>query len=101
MGSAYAAAAVFQGALLHLGAGHAIAYGVYPAVVPPIILMAAGGVFAAVREDVRTLCAAIAVIAVLAGSAFAGPIGVWLSCGLGGCIVLLVLTAVQFRQARQ
>ena len=101
MGSAYVAAVVFQGALLHIGASHAIVYGVYPAVVSPIVLVAAGGVFAAVREDLQTLCAAIAVIAVLAGSAFAGPIGVWLSCGVGSCVVLLVLAAVQFRQRRQ
>jgi hypothetical protein len=101
MGSAYIAHLVFQGALLHLGAGPAIVYGVYPAVVSPIVLVAAGGVFAAVREDVQTLYAAIAVIAVLAGSAFAGPIGVWLSCGVGGCVVLLALAAVQFRQRRQ
>ena len=101
MGSAYVAALVFQGALRYLGVSWAIVYGVYPAVVSPIILVAAGGVFAAVREDVQTLCAAIAVIAVLAGSAFAGPIGVWLSCGVGGCVVLLVLAAVQFRQRRQ
>ena len=73
----------------------------YPAVVSPIILVAAGGVFAAVREDLQTLCAAIAVIAVFAGSAFAGPIGVWLSCGVGSCVVLLVLAGVQFRQRRQ
>jgi hypothetical protein len=101
MGSAYVAHVVFQGALLHLGAGPAIVYGVYPAVVSPIVLVAAGGVFAAVREDVQTLCAMIAVIAVLAGSAFAGPIGVWLSCGVGGCVVALVLAAVQFRQRRR
>ena len=101
MGSAYVAHLVFQGALRYLGASYAIVYGVYPAVVSPIVLVAAGGVFAAVREDVQTLCAAIAVIAVLAGSAFAGPIGVWLSCGVGGCVVLLVLAAVQFRQRRQ
>ena len=101
MGSAYVAALVFQGALRYVGVSWAIVYGVYPAVVPPIILVAAGGVFAAVREDVQTLCAAIAVIAVLAGSAFAGPIGVWLSCGAGGCVVLLALAAVQFRQRRQ
>ncbi|HMK93022.1 MAG TPA: hypothetical protein VK576_08490, partial [Thermoleophilia bacterium] len=101
MGSAYIGAVVFQGALLHLGASHAIVYGVYPAVVSPIILIAAGGVFAAVREDVQTLCAAIAVIGVLAGSAFAGPIGVWLSCGVGGFVVGVVLAAIQFRQRRQ
>ena len=101
MGSAYVGAVVFQGALYHLGASHTIVYGVYPAVVSPTILVAAGGVFAAVREDVQTLYAAIAVIAVFAGSAFAGPIGVWLSCGVGSCVVLCVLTAFQFRQRRQ
>jgi hypothetical protein len=100
VGSAYIAAYVFMGALRYLGVSWAIVYGVYPAVVPPIILVAAGGVFAAVREDVQTLWAAIAVIAVLAGSAFAGPIGVWLSCGVGGCVVLVALAAVQFRQRR-
>jgi hypothetical protein len=101
MGSAYVAHLVFQGALKYLGASPAIVWGVYPAVVSPIVLVAAGGVFAALREDVQTLWAAIAVIAVLAGSAFAGPIGVWLSCGVGGCVVLVALAAVQFRQARQ
>ena len=100
VGSAYVAHLVFQGALKYLGASPAIVWGVYPAVVSPIVLVAAGGVFAAVREDVQTLWAAIAVIAVLAGSAFAGPIGVWLSCGVGGFLVLLVLAAIQFRQRR-
>ena len=66
-----------------------------------IILVAAGGVFAAVRDDLQVLCASIAVIAVLAGSAFAGPIGVWLSAGVGGCVVLLALAAVQFRQRQR
>ena len=101
MGSAYIAAVVFQGALRYLGVSWAIVYGVYPAVVPPIILVAAGAVFAAVREDAQTLLAAIAVIAVLAGSAFAGPIGVWLYAGVGGCVVVLALAAIQFRQRRQ
>jgi hypothetical protein len=100
VGSAYVAHLVFQGALKYLGASPAIVWGVYPAVVSPIVLVAAGGVFAAVREDVQTVWAAIAVIAVLAGSAFAGPIGVWLSCGVGGCVVLLVLAGAQFRQRR-
>ncbi len=100
MGSAYIAHLVFQGALLHLGASHAIVYGVYPAVVSPIVLVAAAGVFAAIRQDVQTLCATIALIAVLAGSAFAGPIWVWFSCGVGGCAVGCVLAAVQFRLRR-
>ena len=101
MGSAYVAAVIFQGALRYLGVSWTIVYGVYPAVVSPIVLVAAGGVFAAVRDDVQTLCVAIAVIAVLAGSAFAGPIGVWLYAGVGGFIVILALAAVQFRQRLQ
>jgi hypothetical protein len=101
MGSAYVAAVVFQGALRYLGVSWTIVYGVYPAVVSPIVLVAAGGVFAAVREDRQTLFAMIAVIAVLAGSAFAGPIGVWLYAGVGGCVVALVLAAIQFRQRGQ
>ena len=101
VGSAYIAAFVFMGALRYLGVSWAIVYGVYPAVVPPIILVAAGAVFAAVREDAQTLLAAIAVIAVLAGSAFAGPIGVWLYAGVGGCVVVLALATIQFRQRRQ
>jgi hypothetical protein len=101
MGSAYVAAVVFQGALRYLGVSWTIVYGVYPAVVSPIVLVAAGGVFAAVREDVQTLCVAIAVIAVLAGSAFAGPVGVWLYAGVGGCAVVLALAAIQFWQRRK
>ena len=101
MGSAYIAAVVFQGALRYLGVSWSIVYGVYPAVVSPIVLVAAGGVFAAVRDDVQTLCVAIAVIAVLAGSAFAGPIGVWLYAGVGGFIVILALAAVQFWRSRR
>jgi len=103
MGSADVTHLVFQDALKYLGASPAIVWGVYPAVVSPIVLVAAGGVFAAVHEDRQTLwavIAVIAVIAVLAGSAFAGPIGVWLSCGVGGFIVLVALAAVQFRQRR-
>ena len=101
MGSAYIAAVVFQGALRYLGVSWSIVYGVYPAVVSPIVLVAAGGVFAAVRDDVQTLRVAIAVIAVLAGSAFAGPIGVWLCAGVGGFVVILALAIVQFRQSRR
>ncbi len=101
MGSAYIGAVAFQGALLHAGASDAIVYGIYPAVVSPMILIAAGGVFAAVREDVQTLAAAVALIAVLAASAFTGPSWVWLCCGVGGGVVGVVLAAVQFRQRRQ
>jgi hypothetical protein len=101
IGSAYLATVVFQGTLRYLGVRWGIVYGVYPAVVSPTVLAAGGAVFAAMHEDALTLYAAIAVIAVLAGSAFAGPIWVWLFCGVGGFVVLLALAAIQFRQRRQ
>ena len=54
---------VFQGALHHAGASHAIAYGIYPAVAPLIIVGSAAAAHAAAREDWRSLSFAIAAVA--------------------------------------
>ena len=42
----------------------------------------------------------IAIVLIAAGSAFAGPRGVWLSNGVGLCVVLLAYSAVQAWQLR-
>jgi hypothetical protein len=42
----------------------------------------------------------IAIVLVAAGSAFAGPRGVWLSDGIGLCVVLLGYSAAQAWQLR-
>jgi uncharacterized membrane protein SirB2 len=53
------------------------------------------------REDLQLLCSGIALIAIAAGSSFAGPIWVWLIMGVGGFLVLLVLAAYQARLRRR
>jgi hypothetical protein len=49
----------------------------------------------AVQEDWSGLGLSVAIVLVAAGSAFAGPRGVWLSDGVGCCVVLLGYSAVQ------
>jgi hypothetical protein len=86
---AVAAVYVFMGALYHAGVSHAIVYGVYPATA---LLITGGGVvagLAAAREDWSAFGAALAIVAVGAGSAFAGPVAVWAVAGVGVFVVLL------------
>jgi hypothetical protein len=86
---------VFQGALHHAGASHAIVYGIYPAAAPILILGGAAAAHAAARENWRVLGFALAGVALAAGGAFAGPAGVWAVVGIGLCVLLLVRTAAQ------
>ena len=86
---AVAAVYVFMGALYHAGVSHAIVYGVYPATA---LLITGGSVvagLAAAREDWSVFGAALAIVAVGAGSAFAGPVAVWAVAGVGVFVVLL------------
>ena len=54
-----------------------------------------GAARSAIREDWHELGVSLAVVLVAAGSAFAGPRGVWLSNGIGLCVVLLANSAIQ------
>ncbi len=91
---------VFQGALHHADPSHAIAYGVYPAVAPLIVVGAAAAGYEAARENWGQ--AGFAVVAVVLGAfaAFAGPAGVWGVVAVGLCILLLAGVAAQLRQRR-
>jgi hypothetical protein len=100
-GTAWIAVSVFQGALKYDGASHAIVYGVFPAAAPPVVLGAALAAMAAAREDGRTLCVAIAVVALGAGSAFAGPAGVWGIIAIGGCVMFIGYAVYQVLQRRR
>jgi hypothetical protein len=91
---------VFQGALHHAGAGHAIAYGIYPAVAPLIIVGSAAAAHAAAREDWRSLSFAIAAVVLGALAAFAGPAGVWGVVGIGLGVLLLGYAATMVWQQR-
>lgn len=99
-GTAWIAVSVFQGALYHVGASHAIVYGVFPAAAPLLVLGAAVAGMAAAREDWRTLGGAIAVVALGTGSAFAGPAGVWGIIAAGGCVICIVYAIYQVWQRR-
>ena len=80
---------VFMGALYRAGVSHAIVYGVYPATALLIVGGSVSAGIAAAREDWPVFGAALAAVAVGAGSAFAGPVAVWAVAGVGLFVVLL------------
>jgi hypothetical protein len=95
LAAALVAVYVLMGALAHDGASDAVVYGVYVATATLIVLGTFWGARSAVREDWPELGLSIAIVLVAAGSAFAGPRGVWLSDGVGLCVVLLGYSAAQ------
>jgi hypothetical protein len=101
MAVAWVAAFVVMGALAGAGVSRGIVYGLYPATVP---LMAAGlawaGIMAA-RANWRACGTGLAVAAVGAVGAFAGPAGAWAVAGVGLFAVLLgSAAAIAWRQRR-
>jgi hypothetical protein len=80
---------MLMAALVHDGAGHAVFYWVYGVTATLIVLAAFWAAASAVREAWRDLGVSIAIMLVAAGSALAGPRGMWLSDGVGLCVVLL------------
>lgn len=95
LGVALIAVYVVMAALASDGASDGIVYGVYVVTATMLVLGTFGAARSAVREDWHQLGLSIAVVLVAAGSAFAGPRGVWLSNGVGLCVVLLGYTAIQ------
>jgi len=91
---------VFQGALHHADHNHAIAYGIYPAVAPLIIVGAAAAGYEAAREKHARAGFATTAVALGALASFAGPAGVWGVTGVGLCGLLLIAAAAQFWQRR-
>jgi hypothetical protein len=86
---------VLMGALAHAGASDSVLYGVYVVTATLIVLGTFWAGRSAVREDWPGLGMSIAIVLIAAGSAFAGPRGVWLSDGVGLCVVLLGYGAAQ------
>ena len=86
---------VFQGALHHVDPNPAIAYGVYPAVAPLIIVGAAAAGYEAGRNHSARAGFAATVVALGAFASFAGPAGVWGAVGVGFCSLLLVGATAQ------
>jgi hypothetical protein len=86
---------VVMAALANNGASDGVVYGVYVVTATMLVLGTFGAARSAVREDWHELGLSIAVLVIAAGSAFAGPRGVWLSNGVGLCVVLLGNSAAQ------
>jgi hypothetical protein len=91
---------VFQGALHHVDHNHAIAYGIYPAIAPLLIVGAAAAGYEAARGRLAASGLAVAAVVLGACAAFAGPATVWGVVGVGLCALLLVGGAAQFWERR-
>jgi hypothetical protein len=94
-GTVWVAVYVFQGALHHAGASNAIAYGIYPATAPLIIVGGAAATYSAAKENWLWVGFALGAVALAAGSAFAGPVAVWAVIGIGLSVLLVTRAAVQ------
>ena len=91
---------VFQGALYHVDHSHAVAYGIYPAVAPLLVVGAAAAGYEAARERWGPAGFAAAAVALGAIAAFAGPRAVWGVTGSGLCVLLLLAAAAQLWRRR-
>jgi hypothetical protein len=86
---------VFQGALHHAGASHAIAYGIYPAAAPLIVIGSAAAGYEAAKENWEWSGFACAAIIVAGLAAYTGPATVWAVVGLGLAVLLVLRAASQ------
>jgi hypothetical protein len=91
---------VFQGALHHAGASDAIAYGIYPAAAPLVIVGSASAAYEAARGRLASAGLAGAVVVLGAVGSFAGPREVWGVIGVGFCALLLTAVGAQIRERR-
>jgi hypothetical protein len=89
------AAYLLMGALARAGLNHPVVYWMYGVTATLIVLGAFWAGRSATLEDWPALAVSIAVALVAGGSALAGPRGMWLSDGIGLCVVLLAYTALQ------
>ena len=85
---------VVLGLLAGAGVSDAIVYGLYPATAPLIVVGLAWAGIMAARADWPTCATGLAVAAVGAVAAFAGPVGTWAVAGLGLFVVLLGRAAI-------
>jgi hypothetical protein len=99
MAVAWAAVFAVMGALAGAGVSRGIVYGLYPAAAPLIVAGLAWAGISAARADRRACGTGLAVAAIGAAAAFAGPAGAWAVAGVGVCTVLLgSAAAIAWRQ---
>ncbi|HUZ83953.1 MAG TPA: hypothetical protein VMU66_04615 [Gaiellales bacterium] len=93
--AALVAVSVYQGYLKSDGVSLGVVYGTYPLTAQLIVLGTVGAAIAGWREDWPGFGSSMAIILVAAGSAFAGPAGVWLSDAIGIAVVVVGYACVQ------
>jgi len=93
---AWASVYVFQGALHHAGASHAIVYGIYPAAAPLIVVGSAAATYEAALENWEWAGFAAAAVIVASIAAFAGPATVWAVVGIGLAVLMVARAASRF-----
>jgi hypothetical protein len=91
---------IFEGALGHEGVSKGVAYGVWPAIAPLIVVGAAASGYAIAREKRAEAILALGAVLVGTGAAFAGPTGVWAVVAIGLSTLCLIGGGVQFWQRR-
>jgi len=84
---------VFQGAIHHAGASHAIAYGIYPAAAPLIVVGSAAAAYEAAKENWEWSGFACAAVVLGGLAAYTGPATVWAVMGVGLSALLLARAA--------
>ncbi|MDQ6876029.1 MAG: hypothetical protein M3042_13340 [Actinomycetota bacterium] len=91
---------VFDGALKYDGFSPSLVYGVFVAAAPWLVVGAVLAGYAAAKEDWWKLAAAIAMIVIAAGGAFAGPANVWGVLAISGFLLLLAQGVVRLQGGR-
>jgi hypothetical protein len=94
-GVAWVMVYVFQGALHHAGASHAIAYGIYPASAPLIVVGSAAATHQAAHENWEWAGFAGAAVVLGSVAAYTGPATVWAVVGIGLAVLLLARAVSQ------
>jgi hypothetical protein len=92
---------IYQGALHHTDPNPAIAYGIWPAVAPLLVVGAAAAGYETARGRRASAALAVAVVVLAAIGSFAGPETVWGVMGVGLCGLCLVGGVAQYRQRRR
>ncbi len=90
---------ILEGALAHAHATDSL-LGVYGAVAPMLVTGVVYAASPAIWQDWSTRILGTWLVLVAAGSAYAGPVGVWGVAGLASGIGFLVMAAVRRRQDR-
>src|SRR5262249_7685054 len=86
---------VFQGALHHVDPNPSIAYGVYAAAAPLLIVGSAAAAYEVARHHLGRALFAVAAVVLGASASFAGPQDVWAVMGIGLAVLCLAGAAAQ------